>query len=530
MAALNPNRYASAQEAAIIRANLEADLQLREIAERRCTQASTSLHDAHQNLLAAQEAFATAEAFDRHAKQLKTEVDARIMTSQGLLHPVRRVPVELLARIFKDCMSAYEMTYDTDRNSFKGSLALLGLPFALSSVCRRWKEIVFVTPSLWRNLILQCDALINPRLVYNRLLKHYNNARELDFQFACRSVEDEPGHLIWSSVYMVLPKARSLDVTTYSASHLTKFASRGGLTSLEELSLRLVRDYMENLDGSDDNDHQTSYERVRLTFTAPQLRQINFDRAVPVIAAPSTYPALTVLTLSLPTDTLPVAEDVASLLSALPGLQSLTLKNCGQLFGRGQLFSSQSLRSVCLLGLRFERGLEPPRAIFPQLQRASFSVLSGPSSFSPNDFRAFLLGPLKTVRALDWSPKITLNVKPMEWLDEMPFLEELTGASCVVDPVFFVKLGTPKPDGSWACTKLRSIVLENSMSRGVRSSVPFPELLVSIRARRLAAAASGPGPVDMHTFKLSWCEAPESYPADAAEQIQALMADDPRTW
>ena len=63
----------------------------------------------------------------------------------GILHPLRRVPDEIMLQIFGECI-------EEERDSLREMLPLTEtpcLPSILAAVCRRWRQIVLHTPHFW---------------------------------------------------------------------------------------------------------------------------------------------------------------------------------------------------------------------------------------------------------------------------------------------------------------------------------------------------------------------------------------------
>ena len=69
---------------------------------------------------------------------------------RGILHPIRRLPVEILLHIFEDCVS------DEINECHRNPPSIFEVPptmaLRLASVCSRWRDIMLETPHLWRHL------------------------------------------------------------------------------------------------------------------------------------------------------------------------------------------------------------------------------------------------------------------------------------------------------------------------------------------------------------------------------------------
>ncbi|KAJ8088754.1 hypothetical protein PM082_013997 [Marasmius tenuissimus] len=86
-------------------------------------------------------------------KDKKRQVEARLWTYKSAVHPIRRMPNELLAVIFGLCAEEdTRMQRKGPSGLVHGSLSMLnvkGCPWTLSQVCRRWRGLVFSLSNLW---------------------------------------------------------------------------------------------------------------------------------------------------------------------------------------------------------------------------------------------------------------------------------------------------------------------------------------------------------------------------------------------
>ncbi|KAE9393601.1 hypothetical protein BT96DRAFT_829041, partial [Gymnopus androsaceus JB14] len=71
---------------------------------------------------------------------------------QALLSPFRKIPDEILQRVFDDCCSMnHFVVVDNPRGAIRKIPAL-----ALSAVCSRWRRNGLAMPSIWSNISLLC--------------------------------------------------------------------------------------------------------------------------------------------------------------------------------------------------------------------------------------------------------------------------------------------------------------------------------------------------------------------------------------
>ncbi|KAE9405008.1 hypothetical protein BT96DRAFT_779241, partial [Gymnopus androsaceus JB14] len=71
--------------------------------------------------------------------------------ASSLTAPIRRLPTEILSRIFLTLCSTTSSNFSTSRLKRFISDAP---PFVLSTVCARWRDIVHSTSGMWSNLSL----------------------------------------------------------------------------------------------------------------------------------------------------------------------------------------------------------------------------------------------------------------------------------------------------------------------------------------------------------------------------------------
>ena len=67
----------------------------------------------------------------------------------GVLHPIRRLPVEILLQIFEDCVN--DEIDELHRHPPRIFDATPTMALRLASVCGRWRDVVIGTPYLWRH-------------------------------------------------------------------------------------------------------------------------------------------------------------------------------------------------------------------------------------------------------------------------------------------------------------------------------------------------------------------------------------------
>jgi len=69
---------------------------------------------------------------------------------RGILHPIRRLPVEILLHLFEDCVN--DEIHEYHRNPPSIFRVAPKMALRLASVCSRWRDIMLEAPCLWRHL------------------------------------------------------------------------------------------------------------------------------------------------------------------------------------------------------------------------------------------------------------------------------------------------------------------------------------------------------------------------------------------
>jgi hypothetical protein len=69
---------------------------------------------------------------------------------EGVLHPIRRLPVEILLHIFEDCVNDERDEHHRNPPSIFDLSSTMAL--RLASVCSRWRDVMLGMPYLWRHL------------------------------------------------------------------------------------------------------------------------------------------------------------------------------------------------------------------------------------------------------------------------------------------------------------------------------------------------------------------------------------------
>ncbi|EJD42277.1 hypothetical protein AURDEDRAFT_47875, partial [Auricularia subglabra TFB-10046 SS5] len=112
--------------------------------QQRVARAKTALHDALHALRVAQEAVESAQAIHDDVLAIQDALEHRLQRSRGLLHPIRKLPDDILSMIFLAWLDVARHDYCSSaiRPIQVGSFAV--------AVCGRWRRVALHLPPLWR--------------------------------------------------------------------------------------------------------------------------------------------------------------------------------------------------------------------------------------------------------------------------------------------------------------------------------------------------------------------------------------------
>jgi hypothetical protein len=165
----------------------------------------------------------TAHGFSVLSKS-RDDLNAAIARQKRILHPIRQLPDELLAQIFRTFWRSLEDDY-LDEDTWRGSLRCL----FLGAVCQRWRTVAQSTREIWTGIPLSLQrpsrAVISTHLA--RL------AQGQDLEIMINDVEDDetnPSQALHAFLCSIEPLSVSI------ASLFLRFHSPDGLHILEKWS------------------------------------------------------------------------------------------------------------------------------------------------------------------------------------------------------------------------------------------------------------------------------------------------------
>jgi hypothetical protein len=89
-----------------------------------------------------------------------------------LLSPARRMPVEIIRRIFLECLP--------DREVNKSEPSTRSAPLLVSAICSGWRQVAIATPHLWNSIYLCFDDMLRSNSrghVTHGIIKRLNYVR-----------------------------------------------------------------------------------------------------------------------------------------------------------------------------------------------------------------------------------------------------------------------------------------------------------------------------------------------------------------
>ena len=105
----------------------------------------------------------------REREACRQSVEAHKM----LLSPARRIPVEIISRVFLECLPAHGETNKSEPSSHSA-------PLLVSAICSGWRQVAISTPYLWNSIYLCFDDIarsINRGQVADGTIKRLDDVR-----------------------------------------------------------------------------------------------------------------------------------------------------------------------------------------------------------------------------------------------------------------------------------------------------------------------------------------------------------------
>jgi len=316
MTALDPNRSAQPAEAEILRKLLEGvDTEL-DMFESRLKRAQSLSYGARQSLLAAQEAVNSADKMTARIENQMSATKEQVEIARGLLHPVRRLPVEVVREIHLQWLHIPHAAADL-------------VPFHAASVCRSWRRVALETPVLWSRPTIRLDLVKQTAYPLDRCVSawqgrvtaHLSKSPKGSLTITLAGHKKGTPAWIFGPIMQLLASANELHVIECAS-----FAKGDGL-------YRILTSFMTNiakvkLSGklleADGTKVMTMFA-VNLLPNCAHLCSLTLDHWNLSWSTQRSFEALLVLEISNPTLCLEQTS-LAALAASMPGLTTLTLR------------------------------------------------------------------------------------------------------------------------------------------------------------------------------------------------------------
>ncbi|KZV91540.1 hypothetical protein EXIGLDRAFT_719233 [Exidia glandulosa HHB12029] len=493
MSAVDPNRYAQPLEATMLRGQVASDQDELVRNEACVRQAATTLHDAEQVLLAAQGAAASARAYLEDIKAQGQGIRQRLLRAHGLLHPVRRLPDEILGEVMLTLLH------------IEATRRLLGLsptlqasqrvPFTMAAVCKRWRSVALRTPRLWASvaidlLLTETRALMTSErtdawLGFLKTHAAYSKGAEIDLQLNLAHSWTIVPVDVWSVIQEFARFARS--ATLYMPSDPGPHSDR----PLSNMSSYWFRNLLELHISAIDKQDAGVLRHFPTMGRHLRLRSLKVDDFWP---SWDVFPDLPMCTSASfrPISALVTLDDLALLAVKLPVVEDLDL---GLVHADLQATSESGRSTVEFANvIKFCFTADQDATLFmvrlPKLQDVSVWLevdegIAQESALIHHLKHSFNVPTLRRLSILPHS--FGMNADVARALSGTTALEELSlklPQDEAVSPSFLAELSNPTTSGNWLCPKLRLLEVESFMTDAIHRAAVESAFLELLSARR----------------------------------------------
>ncbi|KZV83985.1 hypothetical protein EXIGLDRAFT_301090 [Exidia glandulosa HHB12029] len=503
MSELDPNRYAGLAEAALLRENIETHEATRVALDDRVARAKTALHNTAQALRAAQEAHSSAQQLLDHSTQLKASFEQRLTVSRGLLHPLRRLPDEILAMIFVSVTSV--------------DCPELGAPapsFAISATCRRWRTVALHTQLMWTCVSYTLeDVRIRDTAAQQRvaacLRMHLSRSKKFPLDVTIDYYVNSSTRCgeLWSTISALFEQAQTfvfytaVDTNSLLSHHLSRPSPH-----LRELLI-------------DDNGigFRTA-DAIRLVLDAPHLTTFQYIGSSIQWHETASCPALA--SVAFGTDKLAL-QSLIDLFRSCPKVVTLSAHVLDELTAVEPFnLLADHLETLKLEDLVGPMDMNVARSFsFPALREAEIHITDC-SLFDVDAVIVFLRSALSTVTVLHLALPARAGFNFAPGLTTCSQLQRLVldFSSPLDDPYDIITaLSTPGPDGSFLCPHLE--ILHLSME----SATLFSEALVDLATARRRGVSPMPG-VPLKIMKIQTYDPSGEHGVALQNRVNVILA------
>ncbi|KAK0460103.1 uncharacterized protein EV420DRAFT_251226 [Desarmillaria tabescens] len=174
----------------------------------------------------------------------RAQATANIRDATVILHPIRRLPEDILRTIFSSCVPPQkDYLYNLDTGA-PPCLGARNPRWTLSQTCRRWRYVALTTSNLWSCIDLDFNLLIRVQrmTVAFKLGLNVERSRSRDLTIRIRSQWDIVDHPALAVLLTCVRRWKNVDIDMPANSFRGLSVCRGLLYSLRYLRLRFHGD------------------------------------------------------------------------------------------------------------------------------------------------------------------------------------------------------------------------------------------------------------------------------------------------
>lgn len=174
----------------------------------------------------------------------RVQAAANIREAKLILHPIRRLPEDILREIFSSCVSPQENYLYKDNTDIVPCLDAGNPRWTLSQTCRRWRYMALGTPSLWSCIDLDFDtfARVQRMRVAFKLGLNVERSGSRNLMVRIRSQSDIVDHPALAILLTCVGRWKNVDIKMPAESFHGLSVCRGLFHSLQYLRLRFHDD------------------------------------------------------------------------------------------------------------------------------------------------------------------------------------------------------------------------------------------------------------------------------------------------
>ncbi|KAK0224306.1 hypothetical protein IW262DRAFT_884313 [Armillaria fumosa] len=171
----------------------------------------------------------------------RSQVMDNLSIAKNILHPIRRLPTDVLSHIFLACVqSPVECLFSL---LHKDSTNLLEGPWPISHVCRRWRDIAINTPRLWSCISLLFPIDTSRTLGFMLMLGCFiERLQNLGLTLSVNAEDDISEHSALALLLSACHRWKNVALVLPSATFRTLSFCRGSFRSLRYLHAGIIGD------------------------------------------------------------------------------------------------------------------------------------------------------------------------------------------------------------------------------------------------------------------------------------------------